>query len=179
MPRTAERLRPWPGLLFALLCSAALAVPGVDAPFTLTPPAELHVAPVARAATGNTYAYLPADLKQPLRLMLTAMPASEIRRRLGQLSDVQCIRLFLDELRKDHQHFFAIDMEAPLAVGEASFRRVRWTGDKGGRSLTGVLSCGELQGYYYVVHYTDAIEHATRSFPAIRNSLKSLRPAAQ
>ncbi len=167
------------GLLLALLTTSALAVSGVDAPFTLTSPSALHAAPVARAASGNTYAYLPADLTQPLRLMITAMPADEIRHRLGALSDAQCIRLFLNDLRKDHQHFFAIDMATPLAIGAASFRRVRWTGDKGGHSLAGVLSCGELAGYYYVVHYSDAIERATSSFPAIRASLKSLRPVTE
>jgi hypothetical protein len=179
MRRVLRRASSWRLGVLSLLSAAVWAAPGVDAPFTLTPPAALHAAPVARAASGNTYAYLPADLQQPVRLMITAMPAAEIRHRLGALSDAQCIHLFLDELRKDHDHFFAIDMSSPLTVGEASFRRVRWTGDKGGRSLTGVLSCGELDGYYYVVHFADAIAGATTSFPAIRASLKSLRPVAR
>ena len=165
--------------LTSLLSVTTSTAAGIDAPFALTPPPALHAAPVARAASGNTYAYLPTNLKQALRLMITAMPAAEIRRRLGQLSDAQCIRLFLAELRKDHQHFFAIDMSSPLLVSEASFRRVRWTGDKDGRALTGVLSCGELEGYYYVVHYADAIASATLSFPAIRASLKSLQPSTE
>ena len=178
-PHRAEHPRPWSGLLLAVVSLVAGAAPALDAPFTLTPPPTLHAAPVARAASGNTYAWLPADLKQPLRLMITAMPSAEIRHRLGALSDTQCIRLFLDELRREHTHFFAVDMATPLAIGAAQFRRVRWTGDKSGRALTGVLACGELNGHYYVVHYTDAIAHATRSFPAIRASLQSLQPAAE
>ena len=162
--------------LSIIATTAITAAVGRDAPFKLTPPASLRAAPVARAASGNTYAYLPTDLSEPVRFMITVMPAGEIRARLGALSETQCIHLFLDELRKDHQHFFAVDMASPLAMGPAAFRRVRWTGDKGARSLTGVLSCGELDGYYYVVNYVDAIGAATRSFPAIRASLKALQP---
>lgn len=179
MWRVASAPLVWLATLLLLFSATPSVATGIDAPFTLTPPADLQAAPVARAASGNTYAYLPADLKQALRLMITAMPAGEIRHRLGPLSDAQCIRLFLDELRKDHQHFFAVDMTAPLAVGAASFRRVRWTGDKGGRALTGVLSCGELAGNYYVVHYTDTIDRASSSFPAIRASLQSLTPSTE
>ena len=179
MWRMARAPLVWLAAMLLLVSAAISAATGIDAPFTLTPPADLQAAPVARAASGNTYAYLPVDLKQPLRLMITAMPAGEIRHRLGPLRDTQCIRLFLDELRRDHHAFFAVDMSSPLAVGAASFRRVRWTGDKGGRALTGVLSCGELAGNYYVVHYTDSIERATNSFPAIRASLQSLTPTTE
>lgn len=175
MSRVAERTRRFLGLVFSMLVAPAHGADLGDAPFSLTPPASLHAAPVARAASGNTYAWLPADLKQPLRLMLTVMPAAEIRHRLGALSDSQCVRLFLDEVRREHQHFFAIDMASPLVLGAAELRRVRWTGSRNGHALTGVLACGEVRGYYYVVHYTDAIEQATVSFPAIRASLKSLR----
>ena len=31
-------------------------------------------------------------------------------------------------------------------------------------------------GYYYVVHFVDELRAATRSFPAIRTSLKTLAP---
>lgn len=176
MWRVPERARFVAGILL-FVCSAMAAAAGDGSPFTLSAPAELHAAPVARAASGNTYAWLPANLKDPLRLMITTMPAGEIRHRLGALSDSQCIRLFLDEIRREHQQFFAVDMDTPLALGPTELRRVRWTGHRNGRDLTGVLSCGELHGFYYVVHYTDAIEHATRSFPAIRASLKAMRSA--
>ena len=164
--------------LLGLATSAVAADIGLGAPFDLTPPTSLRAAPVARAASGNTYAYLPADLSRPLRFMITTMPADEIRARLGALSEAQCIHLFLDELRQGHLNFFATDMASPLAVGPAAFQRVRWTGDKESRNLTGVLSCGELNGYYYVVNYVDEIAGATESFPGIRTSLKALRPLA-
>ena len=169
------------GMLFvlgAVLSALAQAAPGIAPPFTLTPPVALHAAPVARAASGNTYAYLPLDLRTPQRLMITTIMASEIRARFDTLSDRQCIRLFLDELRKEHQNFFAVDMTSPLLIGEAEFRRVRWTGEKNGRALTGVLACGELHDYYYVVHYVDALASATASFPAIRASLHSLHSSS-
>jgi len=40
----------------------------------------------------------------------------------------------------------------------------------------GVLPCGAVAGRYCVVHYVDAIDTATRSFPAIRASLNALQP---
>ena len=172
-----ERARFIAGFLMFACGALVGAANADDSPFTLTAPSSLRAAPVARAASGNTYAWLPANLKQPLRLMITTMPVNEIHHRLGTLSDSQCIRLFLDEVRREHQQFFAIDMDTPLALGPADMRRVRWTGSKNGRALTGVLSCGQLRGYYYVVHYTDALEHATQSFPAIRASLQALRAA--
>ena len=75
-----------------------------------------------------------------------------------------------------HEGFFVVTMARPLAVGPAEFLRFRWIGDKSGKAMTGVLSCGDLNGYYYVLHFVDELRAATRSFPAIRASLKTLAP---
>lgn len=173
IPARTER-----GLLLA--CLLVTLAPGVasaeEPPFSLEPPPGLQAAPVARAATGNTYTWLPADLSQPTRLMLTIMPASEVRARLGEFHPAQCLRLFLDELRHDHAHFFAVEQSTPLELGAARLARVRWTGDRNGRTLTGVLACGTERDHYYVVHYVDALARAPRSFVEIRTALASFTP---
>lgn len=173
MPARAERSLRRACLLMML---GPGVVPAEEPPFSLDPPPGLRAAPVARAASGNTYTWLPADLSQPTRLMLTIMPASEVRARLGEFRPAQCLRLFLDELRHDHAHFFAVEQSAPLTLGEARLARVRWTGDRHGRELTGVLACGAEQDHYYVVHYVDALARAPRSFVEIRAALASFTP---
>jgi hypothetical protein len=97
-----------------------------------------------------------------------------VRARLGALSDVQCMQLFLREIEQSHRDFFAIASQRPLALGGAEFARLRWTGEKGGKTLTGMLSCGELAGHYYVVHLVDELRSATRSFPGVQASLRQL-----
>lgn len=173
MPARTER-----GLTLA--CLLVMFAPGLapaeEAPFSLAPPPGLRAAPVARAASGNTYTWLPADLSEPTRLMLTIMPASEVRARLGEFRPAQCLRLFLDELRHDHAHFFAVEQPTPLALGAARLARVRWTGDKAGRELTGVLACGALDENFYVVHYVDTLARAPRSFVEIRAALTGFTP---
>ena len=82
------------------------------------------------------------------------------------------IRMDPDTIRS----VFVVTTARPLAVGLAEFLRFRWTGDKSGKAMTGVLSCGELNGYYYVVHFVDELRAATRTFPAVRTSLKTLAP---
>lgn len=173
IPARAERLLRRACLLVML---APAAAPAEEPPFSLEPPPGLHAAPVSRAASGNTYTWLPADLSQPTRLMLTLMPANEVRARLGEFRPAQCLRLFLDELRHDHAHFFAVEQSTPLELGAARLARVRWTGLRHGRELTGVLACGAEQDRYYVVHYVDALARASRSFVDIRAALASFTP---
>lgn len=173
MPARAERRLRAACLLVMLTPAVASAA---EPPFSLEPPPGLHAAPVSRAATGNTYTWLPTDLAQPTRLMLTLMPASEVRARLGEFRPAQCLRLFLDELRHDHAHFFAVEQATPLALGAERLARVRWTGERNGRTLTGVLACGAGQEHYYVVHYVDGLARASRSFVDIRAALASFTP---
>jgi len=145
-------------------------------PFTFDKPAFMSGPQVSNSLMGSTYAYTARASGKATRLLITIMRIDEVRARFAELSDLQCINLFLEEIRTAHEGFFVVTMARPLAVGLAEFLRFRWTGDKSGKAMTGVLSCGELNGYYYVVHFVDELRAATRSFPAIRTSLKTLAP---
>ena len=145
-------------------------------PFTFDKPTFMSAAQVSKSLMGSTYAYTARASGRATRLLITIMRVDEVRARFAEMSDVQCINLFLEEIGSAHEGFFVVTMARPLAVGSVEFLRFRWTGEKSGKAMTGVLSCGELQGYYYVVHFVDELRAATRSFPAIRASLKTLAP---
>jgi hypothetical protein len=160
-------------LLFAL-SAMMLTVSAAPAPFRLEPPPFLTGPQVSKSLMGTTYAYTSATGRGSTRLMITTMPAKEIRTRFGALTDLQCLNMFLGELRSTHERFFVVAMNQPLTVGPAQLLRFRWNGMKSSVLMTGVLSCGELNGYYYVVHFVDEVGSAVRSFPAIRSSLRTL-----
>lgn len=158
-----------------LLSGAAAQAIEPAPPFTFTPPGFLRGPHVARALLGTTYAYTAA--LGAAQLLITTVPAATMRAQVGKLSPLQCIQLFAQEIEAGHRGFFGVMMTRPLALGAQELLRYRWYGDKGGRSLTGVLSCGELDGRYFIVHFVDELGAATRSFPAIRASLRALRVA--
>lgn len=164
----------------ALLClpTGAAFAAATSAPFALEPPAFLRGPQVATSLMGATYTYLPLRFDADTRLMITTMPSAEIRRRFGTLTELQCIQLFLGELRATHERFFVVAMNEPLTLGPITVPRFRWNGVHAGRPMTGVLSCGELADRYYVVHFVDALANAVQTFPAIRTSLKTLVPVA-
>ena len=172
--RAAARALTWVAVLG--LGATTTAAQNAAAPFTMPQPAFMSGPTVEKTLMGTTYAYAAESAGAELRLMITTMRAAEIRTRFGNMTDVQCINLFMDELKKSHERFFVVAMNRPLAVGPAEFLRFRWTGYKARKAITGVLSCGELAGDYYVVHFVDELKAATGSFPAIRASLKNLRP---
>ena len=157
-------------LLTLLQVAAALAAP----PYRFEKPEFLAEPEVAKTLMGATYAYMPQSISAAQRLMITTMPAEEVRRQLGSLSAVQCVNLFLKELRTEHERFFVVSQKRPLTVGAHEFVQFRWSGDKADKTLTGVLSCGDIDGVYYVVHFVDELLDATHSFPKIRASLKTL-----
>ncbi len=163
--------------LLGTLANAALAAAPTP-PFELVPPVTLRGPHIATSLMGTTYTYLPPGFKTATRLMITTMPAAAIRQRLGELSDVQCIQLFLAELRATHERFFVVAMREPLALGPVALTRYRWNGDSAGRAMTGVLACGRVGSDYYVIHFADTLATAMRTFPAIRASLKTMRPIA-
>ena len=161
-------VRAW--IAWASLVAVAHAAD--DAPFSFSPPDALGEALVSRALMGTTYAYLPAERSAPLRLTITAMPAREIATRVGNLTDVQCINLFLDELAEAHESFFVAAQMRPLAVGSHAFTQFRWTGRRDGHNLTGILSCRRIGEFYFAIDFVDAVPDAMRSFPAIRAGLR-------
>lgn len=145
-------------------------------PFTFEAPAFLSGPEVSSTLSGSTYAYTARDRKKLTQLLLTTIPTQAIRARYGDLSDVQCIHAFLDEIEVAHDRFFVVAATRPLQIGDTEFIRFRWTGDKAGVTMTGVLSCGQLDGYYYVIHFVDRLQAATGSFPRIRARLQLLSP---
>jgi len=175
---TRRPMQPTPRAFVAVaaLCGVLAQAAAATAPFTFAAPDFLAGTDVTRSLMGDTHAWVARDSTRHTRLMLTTMRAADIRARFGSLTDLQCVSLFLDELRATHQDFFVIAMNHPLRLGPAEFIHFRWTGDTPRATLTGVLSCGELAGYYYVVHFVDELKAATRSFPAIRAALKALQP---
>lgn len=146
----------------------------VALPFKFDEPAFLTGPHISNAMMGSTYAYTARASAKDMQLLITVMRVDEVQNRFAKLSDIECINLFLDEIRNSHKRFFVVNMARPLSVGSAEFPRFRWTGDKTNKTMTGVLSCGVLQRHYYVIHFVDELKSATRSFPAIRASLKTL-----
>jgi len=161
---------------FILFCSCLLADSDVP-PYNFERPIFLVGPEISNSLMGSTYAYTARNSNKDIRLLITVMNVTEIRERFSELSNVQCINLFLEELKKVHEQFFSVNMTRPLSVGSAEFLRFRWTGEKSDKTMIGVLSCGRLKDNYYVIHFTDALKSATHSFPAIRTSLKTLRPS--
>lgn len=146
------------------------------APYTFEHPPFLNDPVESKSLFGSTYAYTSRETTKLARLLITLMPAGEIRARFSALSDTECINLFLEQIRNEHEGFFVVSMARPMRVGTQEFLRFRWTGEKSDKTMTGVLGCGQLGGFYVVVHFSDELRSATRSFPAIRSSLRSLTP---
>gem|GEM_PF-2163175 len=166
----AERCR-----LLLLLTAQMLPVLACAAPpYTFAKPDFLGPPLESKTLMGATYTYLPSTTAAAQLLMITMMPGADIRQRFGELSNVQCINLFLAELKTTHERFFVVAQKRPVRVGVQEFVQFRWTGDKNGKALTGILSCGILGDAYVVVHFADELSQATHSFPSIRQSLKSL-----
>ncbi|MGE0487270.1 MAG: hypothetical protein AB7Q81_24160 [Gammaproteobacteria bacterium] len=165
------------GLLAVVLsCGVAQAGARDDAlPFAFAPPDTLATPVVSHAAIGTTYAYLAEDGARPLRLTITLMPAGEVEARFGALDAAACVNPFLDELAHTHEHFFAAAQARPLVVAGHELPQFRWTGEKRGRTLTGIVSCGRLGRTYYVVDFVDALAPSTRSFPDLRERLRRLQ----
>lgn len=163
--------------LLLCLCVQPCALQAAP-PFALEPPPFLTGPQVAQTLMGATYTYLPATPGAATRLMLTTMSVQRVARELGKLTDIQCANLFMEELRNTYQNFFVLSMRRPLRFSDREFIQFRWTGEKDRRTLTGVLSCGALNGHYYVVHFADHLMRATASFPPIRSSLRRLVPAS-
>ncbi len=159
-----------------LVALAWLSSVGAAPPFTLTPPPGLEGPATEHAALGATYAWHAEPASGALMLTITTLSAGEISAQVGALTEVQCINLFLAPLRERHERFFVVAMARPLQIAGTEFPQFRWSGDRGGRTLTGILSCGRIGADWYVVHFADELLSAARAFPAIRASLRSLRP---
>ena len=167
MRRSAARRVAWASLLAAQVCWAE-----VTAPFTYSAPEFFREPLISRARMSTTYSYLAEDGKSPLRLTITAMPTREVRDGFGALTPDQCTGLFVDALRATHARFFVAAQTRQLTLGTSSITQRRWTGEKAGTPLTGIVACAEIDGHYYAIDFVDELRAATRSFPSIRESLR-------
>lgn len=147
-------------------------------PFAFEAPAFLSGPNVSSTLSGSTYAYTARDRRKFTQLLRITIPTHTIHKRYSDMSDVQCIHAFLEEIKVAHDKFFVVAATRPLHVGDAEFIRFRWIGDKAGVPMTGILSCGQLEGYYYVVYFVDQLKAAMGSFPGIRAHLQMLSPRA-
>lgn len=159
----------------SLLCAHTIADSDIP-PYDFERPIFLTSPEISNSLMGSTYAYSARNVNKDIRLLITVMNVTEVHERFSELSNVQCINLFLEELRRIHERFFSTSMTRPLMVGTKEFLRFGWTGEKSTKTMTGVLSCGQFKDNYYVIHFSDALNSATHSFPAIRTSLKTLSP---
>jgi len=88
------------------------------------------------------------------------------------LTSDQCTDLFVDALRATHARFFVSVQTRLLTLGTVPTAQRRWTGEKAGTALTGIVACAEFDGYYYAIDFVDELRAATHSFPSIRDSLR-------
>ena len=81
--------------------------------------------------------------------------------------------MFLTEVARDRNTFFAVPVARPLVAGKVQLQQVRWT-RKDGHGMTGVTGCGIQGDRFVAVNFQDAIANASNTFPAIRASLQSM-----
>jgi len=160
-----------------LLCALAAPAETEHPPFSLMTPPGLAQPQLSRTLTGETWAYLATQRGQPTRLLITVMAATDVENLLGTFSDVRCVNLFVDELRRQYDDFFVIEMKRPLALGPSELPQFRWTGRRVSSMLTGVLSCGQLADRYYIIDFVDELQNASHSFPGVRRALRSFSAA--
>ena len=129
---------------------------------------------VAHSMLGATYAYHTKDTAAhaELQISIVTLPA-QMRR--GEASAEHCISLFMTEVAKSHQAFFAIQTDKRLEAGPLQLTQARWTAKDDTRAVTGVTSCAVDKGRYISISFQDSIETAPDSFPQIRARIKNLK----
>ena len=126
---------------------------------------------VANSFTGTTYAYRSREPSRPTALQITIVELPNDPSLREAYSADHCINLFLAEVARNKQNFFALPTGNDLNVGELNLQQVRWTRKDTNVGMTGVTSCA-LDGNRYVsITFQDGLKSARDSFPAIRDSL--------
>ena len=167
------------GACVIIAAHSALAQAEFSPPFQFEPPPQLERGSVTRSVAGSTYSYTSTETDASLRLLITTMPVREITNSFGDLTAVQCINLFVGEVRNVHDDFFVVNQARPLSIAGTEFPQFRWTGKNLGRRLTGVLSCGRIQDWYLVIHFADETVNAARNFADIRARLRHMQVVAR
>ncbi|MEM7467304.1 MAG: hypothetical protein AAF387_10515 [Pseudomonadota bacterium] len=129
---------------------------------------------VANSYTGTTYAYRSREPDKPTALHITIVELPNDPKLRAEFSADHCINLFLAEVARDRQNFFALPAGNQLNVGPLNLQQVRWTRKDTNDGMTGVTSCA-LDGNRYVsINFQDGLKNARDTFPAIRDSLVDL-----
>lgn len=129
---------------------------------------------VANSFTGTTYAYRSREPNKPTALQITIVELPNDPAMQAEFSAGHCINLFLAEVARDKENFFALPAGNELNVGALNLQQVRWTRKDSKDGMTGVTSCA-LDGNRYVsINFQDGLRNARDTFPAIRESLVDL-----
>ena len=165
--RTRARLS-----MFTVLALFTHAVAAVSVDYHA--PKFLEGPVVANSFTGTTYAYRSREPGRPTALQITIVELPNDPSLSAAYSADHCINLFLAEVARNKQNFFALPTGNELNVGELALQQVRWTRKDTNVGMTGVTSC-TLDGNRYVsINFQDGLKSARDTFPAIRDSLVHL-----
>ena len=157
-----------------IVCTVALQCVFAEVKLQYEAPEFLEGPVVAKSMLAITYAYRARDIVDPTALQITVVTLPEAALSAGEFSTEHCIQLFLTEVARDQSGFFAVPVEIALEAGNLRLHQVRWTRKDTTAGMTGVTSCGLDNDRYVSINFQDSLKRATNTFPAIRNSLKSL-----
>ena len=129
---------------------------------------------VANSFTGTTYAYRAREPGKPTALQITIVELPNDPSLRNAFSADHCINLFLAEVARDKENFFALPSGNELNVGPLNLQQVRWTRKDTKVGMTGVTSCAVHGNRYVSINFQDGLRNAPDTFPAIRESLVDL-----
>jgi len=157
------------------VCSIAFNYCFADIKLHFDAPKFLVGPTVSSSLLGTTFTYRTPDSHDPTTLQITVVSLPKAALIAGEFSADHCVQLFLTEVARDHPGFFAVPMERALDAGTLRLHQVRWTYKDRPTRMTGVTSCGLNMGRYISINFQGSLTRATHTFPAIRQSLKSIR----
>ena len=148
--------------------------------FALTMPDGFGRPVIARMTNGVAYAYTGSppgvDSDSLLQIAVVSIPewSAEARRSAVDGALDQCLAMFMTEVARQKSGFH-IDPPRNGEIDSKPTRQVRWLGRYSGRQMTGILHCARQGNRFYVIHMQDTVSAATRSFPALKASVDTLR----
>lgn len=157
-----------------LICAFALpsAVSAISVEYKA--PVFLEGPVVANSYSGTTYAYRSKEPGRPIALQITVVKLPNDPKLRSTFSADHCINLFLAEVARDKENFFALPSGNHLNVGPLNLQQVRWTRKDTSAGMTGVTSCAVDGNTYVSINFQDGLKSARDTFPVIRDSLVHL-----
>jgi hypothetical protein len=162
-------------ITLALLVQSLLFAPSAFAvSVQYKAPVFLEGPVVANSFSGTTYAYRSREPGQTTALQITVVKLPNDPSLRDSFSADHCINLFLAEVARDKENFFALPSGSQLNVGPLHLQQVRWTRKDTQAGMTGVTSCAVDGNRYVSINFQDGVKNARDTFPAIRDSLVHL-----